>query len=221
MIEVPKSPESDVIHRTRYSTTPEDRLSESESELSVDDFRREFPGYSESLSRRLLSCPFRTGQNLIQLKASGFKISEEDPLIHAVIDVGDANAVAFYNGGNYALPVGAAGALPWPGGGAPPLFGGALPAGVAALPPSALGRFISTLPGVVNKSGTALTLFYFVNTEAVHSASFEIKAQPQFCRWSVITAARLGLPPSPSPVSFLQLERMDGVPQLLRGFCEM
>ena len=156
----------------------------------------------------------------MQLKASGFEISEEDPLIHAVINVDDANAVAFYNGGNYALPVGAPGLLPWPGGVVPP-HGAALPAGVVALPPCALGRFISTLPGAVNKSGVALTLFHFTNNEAVHYAGVQIRAQPQFRRLSAITAAAFGQPPSPSPVSFLQLERMDGVPQLLHGFCEI
>ena len=46
------------------------------------------------MSRCLLRCPFGTAQKLMQLKASGFEISEEDPLIHAVIKVGDANAVA-------------------------------------------------------------------------------------------------------------------------------
>lgn len=140
--------------------------------------------------------------------------------MHAVIDVGDSNAVAFYNGGNYALAAGVIGGLPWPGGGGPPP-GAALPPGVVALPPAALGRFISTLPGVVNKSGAALTLFYFQNNEAVHYAGVQIKAQAQFRRWSIVTAAAAGVPPSPSPVSFVQLERMDGVPQLLYGFCEL
>lgn len=204
--------------RPRYSTTPGDRsVSESgdESQLSVEDFLREFPGYSESMGRFLMSCPFETGKNLMALKASGFKMTEEDPLVHAVIDVGDGNAVAFYNGGNYALAAGVIGALPWPGGGGPPPPGAALPPGVVALPSAALGRFISTLPGVVN------TLFYFQNNEAVHYAGVQIKAQAQFRRWSVVTAAAAGLPPSPSPVSFVQLERMDGVPQLLYGFCEL
>eukprot|EP01031_Cornospumella_fuschlensis_P025712 gene25712-31051_t len=141
-----------------YSTSPEDRsLSESEddeqSELTLEEFLIEFPGYSEPMGRCLVRCPFKTGQKLMELKASGFKMSEEDPLVHVIIDVGNADAVAFYNGGNYTLPAGALGALPWPGNGVPPQPGAALPAGVVALPPAALGRFISTLTGVVNKSG--------------------------------------------------------------------
>ncbi len=85
--------------RARYSTPPEDssvNKSGEQSQLSVEDFLREFPGYSESMSRRLVSCPFGTGQTLMALKAAGFQMTEEDPLVHAVIDVGDGNAVAFY-----------------------------------------------------------------------------------------------------------------------------
>jgi hypothetical protein len=220
-----KSPEVS-NKRMRYSTSPEDisvsEISENEiRQISVELFLSEFPGYSESMARSLVNCPFETGLSLLRLKKSGFKMSEEDPLVHAVIDVGDGNAVAFYNGGNYALVAGVAGALPWPAGDGPPPLGAAVPPGVAALPPAALGRFISTLPGVVNKSGAALTLFHFQNNESVHNAGVEIRAQPQFRRLSEVTAGAFGLAPSPSAVSFVQLERMDGVPQLLRGFCEL
>jgi hypothetical protein len=218
------SPEIEANKRPRYSTTPEDRESDTEAsnELSVEDFLEQFPGYPRNMANTLMKCPFRTGPMLMKLKAGGFTMTEEDPLVHAIIDVGDANAVAFYNGGNYALQAGVPGALAWPGaGGIPPLVGAALHPGVAAAPPAALGRFISSLPGVVNKSGAALTLFYFPNNESVHSASIAIRDQPQFRRCSPATAAAFGVPASPSPVSFVQLERMDGVPQVLRGFGEV
>ena len=226
-----------VSKRPRYSTSPEynshsengdeggcdgrdGRDEQQQRQLSLEEFLREFPQYPEFMARCLVSCPFGTGQKLMALKASGYEIAEEDPLVHAVIDVRDANAVAYYNGGNYSLAAGAMGALPWPGGGVPPP-GAGLPPRVAALPPAALGRFISTLPGVVNKSGEALTLFHFQSNHAVHSAGVAVKAQPQFRRVSAVTAAAFGVPPSPSPVSFVQLERMDGVPQVLPGFCEL
>lgn len=125
-----------------------------------------------------------------------------------LIDVGDANAVHFYD-----LAAGVSGD-------APPAPGVALPAGVVA-PPAALWRFISTLPGVVNKSGTALTLSYFANNETVHNASAEISKRQQFLLVSAATAALTRLVPFPSPVSFLQLDRMDGVPQQLRKFYEL
>ena len=105
------------------------------------------------MGRTLVNCPYGTGQKLLDLKAAGFTMSEEDPLVHALIDVNDANAVAFYNCGNYALQ----GGVPRIGG-IPPAIGAALPPGVTAVPPAALGRFISTLPGVVNKSGAALAI---------------------------------------------------------------
>jgi hypothetical protein len=105
------------------------------------------------------------------------------------------------------------------------VIGAALLPGVAAAPPAAppaaLGRFISTLPGVVNKSGAALSLFHFQNNESVHNARVAITNQSQFRRCSPATAAAFGLPPSPSLVSFVQLERMDGVPQLLHVFGEV
>lgn len=114
------------------------------------------------MGRTLVNCPYGTGQKLLDLKAAGFTMSEEDPLVHALIDVNDANAVAFYNCGNYALQGGVPRAVPSPGaggiGGIPPAIGAALPPGVTAVPPAALGRFISTLPGVVNKSGAALAI---------------------------------------------------------------
>ena len=90
------------------------------------------------------------------------------------VDVGNANAAAFYNGGKFSLEPEVPGAVDWPGG-APPAVGAAMSAEVTAILPAALGRFISTLPGaVVNISCTSFTLFHFLNANAVsHATSIE------------------------------------------------
>jgi hypothetical protein len=126
MKQCPASPKSEANKRPRYTTTPEDTESDREgySELSVEYFMGEFPEYPLNMANILVKCPFGTGQKLLDLKSSGFEMTEEDPLVHAIVDVGDANAVAFYNGGNYALQAGVPGAVAWPGvGGIPPVIG--------------------------------------------------------------------------------------------------
>jgi hypothetical protein len=47
--------------------------------------------------------------------ASNYPVSEDDPLLVLAFDSADANALAYWNNGNYGLPAGAPGALPWPG----------------------------------------------------------------------------------------------------------
>ena len=96
---------------------------------------QEFPEYPYSISELLVNCPFGTGAALVKLKSYGFVITEEDPLIHAVIDCNNDDSVRYYNGGNFAVNPGFAGWLPWPEG-APPAPGAALPDGVEKTPPA-------------------------------------------------------------------------------------
>ena len=69
---------------------------------------------------------------LLSLKDAGFCIGEGDPLLLVGVDTNSADSRAFFDGGNYALPMGSPGYLPWPGGAPVAFAAGALPAGVAA-----------------------------------------------------------------------------------------
>ena len=187
--------------------------------LSVKAFMQEFPGYPHSISELLVNCPFGTGAALVKLKCDGFVITEEDPLIHAVIDCNNDDSVRNYNGGNFAVNPGFAGWLPWPEG-APPAPGAALPDGVEKTPPAALGRFIAQQPGVTNKS-SSFTLFAMNGNETVHRVKSAITGTRQFLRISAHTAALVGVPPSASPVSFIQLDSVDGRPQMLSNYTDL
>ena len=180
---------------------------------------QEFPEYPYSISELLVNCPFGTGAALVKLKSYGFVITEEDPLIHAVIDCNNDHSVKYYNGGNFAVNPGFAGWLPWPEG-APPAPGAALPDGVVKTSPAALGRFIAQQPGVTSKS-SSFTLFHMDDNETVHRVSSAIKGTRQFLRISAHTAALVGVHPSASPVTFVQLDRMDGRPQMLANYTDL
>ena len=88
---------------------------------------------------------------LLRLVDENFQISESDPLLVLVVDISDNNSIHYANNGNYGLPAVALGSLPWPGGAAP-VAGAPRPAGVAAIPPFALGKFIAAAPNVVDLS---------------------------------------------------------------------
>jgi hypothetical protein len=171
------------------------------------------------MAQQLANCPVGTGARLLTLKREGFEPTEEDPLLVVVIDPNNASSVAFANTGNYGLPAGAPGLVPWPGGAAP-VHGGVLPVGVVAAPPSALGRFISQQPRVTDKSAGGFTLFHLVNNGAVHELGAEIRLQPQFKRVSTATGLLLNVQPAPALVRVVQLDRMDGPPQPLAHFAE-
>jgi hypothetical protein len=67
-------------------------------------------------------------QSLLRLKAKICQFSDSDPLLVLVMDISDDNSVRYVNTGNYGLPPGVLGSLPWPGGA--PAAAGAAPAGV-------------------------------------------------------------------------------------------
>jgi hypothetical protein len=83
-----------------------------------------------------------------------------------------------------------------------------------------LGRYIASQAGV-SSFGATNTLFYFENNEVVHRVGVAIKATDQFRRWSAVTALAAARAPSPSPIKFYQLEKMNGIARLLSGFTEV
>ena len=98
-------------------------------------------------------------QHLLRLKDTGFTVSESDPLLIIAVDVANPASISYFNNGNYGLPRGVPGGLPWPGG-APPAAEDPLPVGMATKSPVALGKFIAALDGVVELSLGANFAFY-------------------------------------------------------------
>jgi len=150
--------------------------------------------------------------NLLQLKDDGFKISEGDPLLLIECDVNDPSAVAYFESGNYGLPVGSPGHVPCPGC-LPPVVGGPLAAGVAAGPPHALGQFITAQPGVQEKSRGGLNLFYIKDLTTLSSVITAVQSQAQFRRKGPVFAGAMGVAVEPPLLQFTLLTNMSGPPQ--------
>jgi len=72
-------------------------------------------------------------------------------------------------------------AIWWPSW-APPLPNNPLPAGAVSVPPNALGGWISTATGVIDKSWGANTLFYVSNNGRLLKLPGHVQSQEQFCR---------------------------------------
>ena len=154
-----------------------------------------------------------TGMDLLTAKDErNLKISDDDPLLLIAFDVADDNAVRYFQGGNFNLPVGVPGALPWPGGG-PPALGAAMPHGVAAGLPNALGSFVAMQPGVCERSGGHYTLFCVSSQEKVNDLCAAVQKQQQFRRYGQIVSAALGRPAEPPLVTALTLNSIAGPPQ--------
>ena len=128
----------------------------------------------------------------------------------------DASTVAYFNGGNYNLPVGVAGHLPWPGG-ASPIPGAALPAGLTTMP-NALGAFISTLPNISDRSAGTRQLFRATSFAAIVGAAEAVKATSQFRRLGPVIAGILGVPPQPSLVRVLYFTSISSLPEEFPNF---
>jgi hypothetical protein len=170
-------------------------------------------GFGEELARQFDACG--VARSLIELAASGFKISDEDPLLVGIVDVADPDSVGYANAGNYGIAAGSPGRLAWPGGGAPPAAGAPLPRGVAAAPPHALGNFLRAMPGVVDKSGGSNRLVFHVeNNERLHEIHPRIMKADQFRRVGPAVAPLLAPPIAPQPelVRFYTIERLNGAP---------
>ena len=155
--------------------------------------------------------------SLLRLVDEKFEISESDLLLILVVDISDNDSIHYANNGNYGLPAGAVGSLPWPGG-APPVAGAPMPAGVAAIPPFALGKFIAAAPNLVDLSNGGYNVFFVRDTESLHDIPGLICAEPQFRRIGPAIANTFGVAPQPALVRFFTLESIRGPPREYRNF---
>lgn len=155
---------------------------------------------------------------LIQLEKEGFKISEGDPLLIAVVDHNNPDSVGYANAGNYGVTAGDPGHLAWPGGVAPAV-GAPLPPGVSTAPPNALAAFLREMPDVVDKSGGLRGLvFYVPNMGRLHEMSPRFGASQQFRRVGPTMAGALGIPVQPPLVDFYTLDQMRAAPYIYPNF---
>jgi hypothetical protein len=89
-----------------------------------------------------------------------------------------------------------------------------LPIGIDAVPPNALGRFISQQQRVQDKSHGAFILFYVDNIENLH----RLQANEQFCRIGPAMAVRFGVPVEQALLRVVTLDKMNGPPRLYANF---
>jgi hypothetical protein len=188
-----------------------------------DDWRvlAEDWGFSDELARRFQACG--AARRLIELAAGGLEVSEGDPLLVGVVDVADADSVAYASQGNYGLAAGRPGSLAWPGGAAPAL-GAPLPDGAAAAPPRALAGFIRSMRGVVDKAGDGAAgglVFHVENLSRLHEIHVRLQGTDQFCRLGPYVSGLFGpAVDQPELVLFYAFDRMNGPPQPLVSFAK-
>mmetsp|Transcript_32404 Transcript_32404/g.50474 ORF Transcript_32404/g.50474 Transcript_32404/m.50474 type:complete len:222 (-) Transcript_32404:282-947(-) len=158
-----------------------------------------------------------TGCHLLRLLDEGFTMSERDPLLFLVPDLHNEESLHYFNNGNFGLPPGSPGSLPWPGG-VPPAAHDPLPAGVVQRPPFALGRFISSQPGVQDLSHGSMLLFYVENLEFLFWLSSRIQDQRQFRRIGPQVAADFGVAAHEPLIRAYTLDRLRGPSMLYPNF---
>ncbi len=162
---------------------------------------------------------YRSGaaDHLLRLKDTGFKISESDPLVIIAADPTDPASISYFNNGNYGLPAGTSGGLPWPGG-APPAAAGPPPAGMAMKPPAAFGRFLATADGVWEMSLGSNILFYVKDMGVLHTLPPKVISQAQFRRVGPVMAGVGGHPPQDNLVRVYTMDTMTGPAHLYPCF---
>ena len=169
--------------------------------------------FDPALAATVASTP--AGAALIALKDNNFVISEGDPLLVVVPDTGNPDSVAYCNGGNYALALGAPGAVPWPG--LAPVVSAVPVPGVTA-PPHALGTFIAQQLGVADKSGGTGLVCFVDNLAHLHLIPSALKGSNQFRRLGPTMAALAGAPVQPFLVNAFTLDKINGPPLPYFGF---
>lgn len=156
-------------------------------------------------------------QILCNMKDQGEAISEGDPLLIIGVDPTDATARAYFDSGNYGLNVFDPGYLAWPGGA--PIPGGAMPAGVAAGPPHAFGRFLAMQPDVHDRSHGLFNVFYVANLERLHNVAPAVQREAQFRRLGpVVAGMNPGRVVEPPLLQVLTLDSFRGPPRLYVHF---
>ena len=103
-------------------------------------------------------------------------------------------------------------------GGLAPVPGAALPLGVNAIPPNALGVFLSQQNGFADRSGGAGLLFRVANYHDIDEASAVVRSSVQFVRLGPIATGMMGLPLQLPLVRIYVLNSMTSAEQLLGGF---
>jgi hypothetical protein len=140
-----------------------------------------------------------TAKALIELKASGFQISEGDPLLLFVVDHDNPDSVGYANFGNYGVRHTDPGYLAMPD----------PPAAPAVPGPNALARFICSMPGIVDKSHGG-PLFYAEDMGRLFYLQLRLVEEPQFVRVGPGVASRFHLAVHPPLVHFYTLDNMSG-----------
>lgn len=103
-------------------------------------------------------------------------------------------------------------------GGAPPVPGQAVAAGIDAMPPNALGVFLSQQGGFTDKSHGHGLVFSVSSFGDLDRAVAAMQGSAQFVRYGPVFAGVLGVPPQPPLVQFVLLTTLTGVPQILTRF---
>ena len=93
-----------------------------------------------------------------------------------------------------------------------------LQAGVDAIPPNALGSFISSIHGVTDRSAGARMVFKVEDFHTILCISDTLGRSRQFQRIGVSVAQRLGVPPEDTLVKFVALTSLREVEQDLGNF---
>ena len=162
-------------------------------------------------------CRSGAARHLLRLKDTGFEISESDPLVIIAADPTDPASISYFNNGNYGLPAGTSGGLPWPGGVAP-TAADPLPAGMAMKPPAAFGRFLATADGVRELSLGSNIVFYVKDMGVLHTLPPKVITEAQFRRVGPVMAGIGGHPPQDNLVRVYTLDKMTGPAQLYPCF---
>lgn len=93
-----------------------------------------------------------------------------------------------------------------------------MPAGVNAVPPNALGSFLSQQNGFVDVSRGRRMVFRVENLQDLNSAQHAVHNSDQFVRYGATMAARLNRPVELPLVEFVVLTTLNSSEQLLSYF---
>ena len=92
-----------------------DQFFETKNNEKYKKLRSKFPELEDSLVADIASIEFlKPAFDCLQAIKKG-DIFEGDPYLLVLPDVSDSNSMGYMNGGNYGLPPGAPGYMPWPG----------------------------------------------------------------------------------------------------------
>ena len=136
----------------------------------------------------------------MRFKKAGLPLSEGDPIVVVVPNIGDPDSVAYFRGGNYTIAPGS------PGYRAPPAVF------------QSLTDFMSHQNGVTERSNGAGYVYFVDNLANLTTLSQNMRDNVQFARIGAATAARFVVPFEPPYLTFLLFTSVNGPPQVYAGF---